>query len=268
MRGGSALLGLSLAIATSLTAAGAQPADLPIAPATTDEYPPGVAVAKTPAGGVYVDRRGLTLYGMDMRNVLRWAPDPAQYCKDECAAQWEPLLAPEGSIANIEFPSRGGRNIEAAPGMTSPQKAPDWTVIAGPQGPQWVYKGWHLVFTRRGSEPRSTGFDGAGDLTWNTLKFVPPVPKVTAPDGIVPAYAGDAYALVDPEGRLLFTGKCGKDCADWTPLPGAMASRGLGSWKVNPSGDVPQWTWKGRPVFVSRGSDPESVPKGGTILRP
>ena len=269
MRLRTAILGVSLTVAP-LAAGGihAQPADLPITPATTDEYPPGVSIADTPSGKVYVDRRGLTLYGMDMRTVLRWAPDPAQYCKDECAAQWEPLLAPDGSVPNIRFPGPRSRDGEAEPGMVQPQKAPDWTVIAGPQGPQWVYKGWHLAFTRRGSAPSSIEFDGAENLTWNTLKFVPPVPEIHAPDGIVPAYAGDAYALADGEGRLLFTGKCPKGCADWMPLAGAMASRGIGPWKVDLSGDVPQWTWKGRPVFVSRGPDPDSVPKGGTIIRP
>lgn len=253
--------------ALAMGTANAQPADLPIAPATTSEYPPGVSVANTTSGKVYVDRRGLTLYGMDMRTVLRWAPDPAQYCRDECAAQWEPLLAPQGATPNIRFPGPG-RGAEAQPGMFLPQKAPDWTVIAGPQGPQWAYKGWHLVFTRRGSAPRSTEFDGAENLTWNALKFIPPVPEIVAPPGIAPTYVEGAYALADSKGHLLFTGKCRKRCADWTPLPGAMASAGIGPWKVAPSGDVPQWTWKGRPVFVSRGSDPAAIPPGGTALRP
>lgn len=269
MHAPAALVGLSLAIASlAAGSAGAQPADLPIVPATTSRHPPGVSVAETPSGRVYIDRRGLTLYGLDMRTVLRWSPDPAQYCQNDCAAQWEPLLAPEGSIPNIRFPGPGGRGGEAQPGMVLPQKAPDWTVIGGPQGPQWVYKGWHLAFTRRASKPRSTEFDGAENMTWNTLKFVPPVPETSAPEGIVPAYVGNAYVLTDSGDRLLFTGKCKKDCSNWTPLAGASASRGIGAWKVDLSGDVPQWTWKGRPVFVSRGSDPESIPEGGTVLRP
>lgn len=269
MRLKMAILGLFLTVAPlPAGTASAQPADLPIAPATTQEYPPGVSVADGPSGQIYVDRRGLTLYGMDMRTVLRWAPDPAQYCQNECATQWEPLLAPEDAVPNIRFPGPRDDRGQAPPGMVLPQKAPDWTVIAGPQGPQWVYKGWHLVFTRRGSAPRSTEFDGAGSLTWNTLKFVPPVLEIQAPEGVAPAFVDGAYALTDSKGNLLFTGKCRKPCADWTPLAGAMASRGIGPWKVDPSGDVPQWTWKGRPVFVSPGSDPATIPDGGTVLRP
>ena len=59
------------------------------------------------------------------------------------------------------------------------QKAPDWTVIQGAQGPQWVYKGWHMVFVRKGEAPGSAAHEGDGNLSWNTMKFVPPVPKVT-----------------------------------------------------------------------------------------
>ncbi|NJM91282.1 MAG: hypothetical protein HC861_00080, partial [Rhodospirillaceae bacterium] len=57
---------------------------------------------------VYTDRRGLTLYGMDMRTVLRWSPDAALFCQSECQAQWQPLLAPPGTVPNIAFPRGGG----------------------------------------------------------------------------------------------------------------------------------------------------------------
>ena len=75
-------------------AAKAQPVDLPIPAATTSEYPPGVSVKQTKAGPVYVDAKGRTLYGMDMRVLIRWAPDPSKYCKEACAETWAPLLAP------------------------------------------------------------------------------------------------------------------------------------------------------------------------------
>ena len=57
-------------------------------------------------------------------------------------------------------------------------------MIAGPAGPQWVYKGWHTVYVRNGDGCASTRFDGAENQTWNTLKFVPPMPVVEAPAGI------------------------------------------------------------------------------------
>lgn len=245
----------------------AQPADLPIPPATTDTYPPGVKVGKTASGPVYVDRRGQTLYGMDMRTLLRWAPDPAQYCTGKCAEEWEPMLAPANAVPNIEFP-RSNRRREPGDPIFDNQRAPDWTVIRGAQGPQWVYKGWHMVFTRRGGKRGSTEFDGAQDFTWNTLKFVPPVPQVTAPPGVKPKFVAGAYALVDRDGRVLFTGACHSDCAAWKPLAGPMAGSGVGEWTIARTGDVAQWAWRGKPVFVRADGDPEAVPAGAQAVRP
>jgi predicted lipoprotein with Yx(FWY)xxD motif len=255
----------------------AQPVDLPVPPATTSEYPPGVKVAKSDSGPVYVDARGRTLYGMDMRTLIRWAPDPAQYCQDECATQWEPLLAPTGSLANIAYPKGFGDQQQkappqgqavAAPAMVQPQSAPDWTIIEGPQGPQWVYGGWHMVFTRKGEKRGQAQFDGAQDFTWNTLKFVPPVPKIEAPARVGTVLAGGQYAFADKDGRVLFTGKCKADCAGWVPLSGGMASRGIGNWTIGQTGERPQWLYGGKPVFVSQEVDPLKVPASATALRP
>lgn len=246
-------------------AALAQPADLPIAPATTASYPTGVRVKQMPGRAVYTSKAGLTLYGLDMRTVLRAGPDPALYCTGPCAEQWEPLLAPAGSAPNIKFPA-GFRSPPLPPGFVQPQAAPDWSVIRGAQGPQWVYKGWHLVFVRRGDKPGSTAFDGAERLSWNTLKFIPPVPKLIAPGGVQAVWFEGAYALADAKGRLLFSGKCAEACAQWEPFAGGMASTGLGQWKVGTAGDLPQWSYRAAPVYVA--PDAESVPAGGKVLRP
>ncbi len=254
----------------------AQPADLPISPATTSEYPTGIKIANSGAGKVYADKRGLTLYGMDMRTLIRWNPDPAKFCSAECAEQWEPLLAPKDAKPNIMFP-RGFGERRAAPGapppglpagFVGPQSAPDWTIIDGASGPQWVYKGWHMVFIRKGSKRGSSDLDGAEGGTWNTLKFVPPIPKLTAPNGIVLLFHGEAYALADKDGRVLFTGPCSGDCPGWKPLAGGMANRGVGEWTISVAGNGPQWFYRGKAVFVSQGDDPVSVPAGGTVLRP
>jgi len=263
-------LALGLAMVALPRTASAQPADLPIPAATTDRYPEGIRLGRADAGPVYVDRRGLTLYGMDMRTLLRWAPDPALFCKDACLDQWEPLLAPAGSQVNIRYPRNAGgqQRTEDGKEFVQPQKAPDWTVIQGPRGPQWVYKGWHMVFTRKGDRRGSSAFDGADGFTWNTLKFVPPVPKIAAPANVATAFVDGAYALTDTHGRVLFTGRCSHDCARWHPLPAALASRGFGDWKVVAGSDRPQWSWRGKPVFVSDEEDSKSVPAGGTVLRP
>jgi predicted lipoprotein with Yx(FWY)xxD motif len=197
-----------------------------------------------------------------MRAVLRWAINPALYCGPECLSDWEPLLAPAGSAANIAFPV-GNRadsepRTESGRQLLDPQKAPDWTIIEGPQGPQWVYKGWHMVFVRRGSAPGSTQFDGADGRIWNTLKFVPPVPKVVAPPTIAAQFVKGAYILTDRDGRTLFTGHCTSDCDRWRPLRAPMASLAIGSWQVSQGDDGAQWTVSGQTVFASREDDPLS----------
>lgn len=244
----------------------AQPADLPIAPADGSALPRGVSVRQVDGGQVYVDGKRRVLYGMDMRTVLRWAPDPAQYCTGACRDDWEPLLAPADAQPNVRFPRDVHRGVKDE-AFINPQKAPDWTVIAGPDGPQWVYKGWHMVFTRRGEEGRSAAFDGAGELTWNTLKFVPPPPAVTGPAGIAARFVAGRYVMVDGAGRALFTGTCAQPCA-WRPFAAPMAGRGMAAWSVLLTGDRPQWAHKGKPVFVAGQEDATAVPAGAQALLP
>lgn len=279
----AALLGPEVAIA--------QPVDLPLTPATTTTttttFPPGVAVAQAPAGPVYVDAKGRTLYGLDLRTLVRWGPNPALYCAERCG-EWTPLLAPTGAAIDIAYPQGSSERLreaiasgtearapastatapDAAPFYADPLKAPDWTVIAGPAGPQWVYKGWHMVYVRKGDGRASTRFDGAENLTWNTLKFVPSAPRVDAPAGVHSLLADGGYVLADKDGHALFTGTCTAPCAEWKPLAGGMASAGLGVWQVSLVGDRAQWTYRGHPVFVSQESEPARVPPATEALRP
>ena len=260
-------------IAAALTAlaappVSAQPADLPVPPATTTSYPAGVKIARLPSGAVYANRNGQTLYGMDMRTVLRWAPDAAQFCQAEGQKDWEPLLAPAGSAVNIQFPRGGGPNAQPPAGFVQPRTAPDWTIIAGPQGPQWVYKGWHMVYVRKGSRAGFTEFDGAHSSTWNTLKFVPPVPQVSAPMGIRPLFVAGEYVLADKDGRVLFTGACRSDCQSWTPLSARMAGTVTAPWSIDRQADRPQWLYRGKPVFFSPEGDPQLIPAGAQALQP
>ncbi len=244
----------------------AQPVDLPLVAASGEALPAGVKLAKTAAGSVYAARDGRTLYGLDLRTVLRAGPDAAQYCTGACAQQWEPLLAPPGATVNIAFP-RGFGSVRPA-GFVDPQKAPDWTVIEAAQGPQWVYKGWHLVFARKDDKRGSTAFDGAEGFTWNTLKYVPPVPVLVAPPGVAAIFDQGAYALAAGDGRLLFTGQCSGSCASWIPFGGGAASAGVGGWTVDRSGDSPQWAYRGARVFVASPTDPRTIPERAKVLRP
>lgn len=285
MRIGYAITAM-MALCMTASSAWAQPADLPIPAATTSDYPAGIHVGSAGGVPVYVDQAGRTLYGMDMRTLLRAGADTSKYCQADCAERWEPVLAPAGSKPNIMFP-RGfgdrqrppaaGGAPAAAPSsgaaaagteFVQNQKAPDWSIIEGPQGPQWVYKGWHMVYVRKGEAPGSATHDGDENMVWNTLKYVPPVPKLTAPVNVATAFVEGAYALVDNEGRLLFTGDCASDCADWRPLAGGVASRGLGDWAVSREADKPQWLYRGKPVFVAAGPSPDDMPAGAAVLRP
>ena len=285
---------LAMAASLAVVPAHAQPVDLPIPAASTDQYPPGVAVRQTAKGPVYADAQGHTLYGMDMRTLVRWSSDAAQYCQSPCAETWLLMLAPPGSKPNVVFPRgfgqaparpaaapgaaapaagaapapvRGGFNA-VPPGFIAQANAPDWTIIQGPQGPQWVYKGWHMVYTRKSERPGSTAYDGADNFTWNSLKFVPSVPKLTAPSSVATQFVDGAYALTDKSGRVLFTGTCATDCAGWVPLAAPMAGRGFGEWAISLASDNPQWTWRGKPVFISQEDNPAKAPASGTVLRP
>ena len=266
-----ASLALLATSAVFTDAALAQPADLPIPAATAAQYPPGVAVGAAGGSPVYVDGTGRTLYGMDMRTLLRFSVDASQYCQGVCAERWEPMLAPADAKPNVAFPRgfSGAASRQAAPSDIIPnQRAPDWTIIAGPQGPQWVYKGWHMVFVRKGDAPGSAAFDGADDRIWNTLKFIPPVPKLVAPANVGSAFVEGGYVLVGTDGRLLFTGLCGSDCSGWRVFSAAAASRGVGDWSVNRDADSPQWAYRGNPVFVAQTARAADLPPGATVLRP
>lgn len=245
----------------------AQPLDLPIPPATTTVLPPGITIRQTAAGMVYADARGLTLYGMDFRMLGGRTGQPAIFCRGDCAKLWEPLVPPP-SVTPVALPdprklAAGGKGKRAA--------VADWIVVEGAQGPQWLYKGWHLVFTRRGDRPGSTRWDGSDGWIWNTLKYVRPVPEPIAPTATAIRFVEGDYAFATREGLLLYSmhgRSCTRLCDTATPFKAGLANQGLGDWTVSRSGDVAQWVYQGRPVFVAEDKDSRSLPKGAVLLRP
>lgn len=289
------LIWMALATAPlAATGALAQPADLPIPAAASTELPAGISIAKTKSGSVYVDAKGHTLYGMDMRTLIPRTANSLKYCSGPCLDEWEPLLAPPDSKIDNSAAAdpynrilqaqgqgaggarQGGQGQQATGGgggnntgrsTGEAQNVPDWTVVDGPKGPQWSYKRWHLVFTHKGDKPGQIDKDGYDDHVWNTLKFVAPVPKLMAPTTVASARQGDSYVLTDKQGRLLFTGKCADNCR-WVPLQAGAAGTGVGEWTVDRSGDTPQWLYRGKPVYVSQEDDPLQAPAAGSALRP
>ncbi len=151
------------------------------------------------------------------------------------------------------------------------QDGPDWIVMQGPSGPQWVYKRVNLVFTHVGERPGTIGHEGEDALVWNSLKYVPAAPKIDAPADVTARLVDGRYLLVDGQDNLLVTHKgkaCGTACADWRVFPAGMARRGMGAWTVRPDGDRAQWAYRDRPVFTIAGDDPADIPAEAEPLIP
>ncbi len=158
---------------------------------------------------------------------------------------------------------------------------PDWAMVQGINGPQLMYKGWNLVFVRNGDAPGSTKWDGeAANVPnepairlWNALRYVPPVPKLVAPPNVAPLFIGGAYAMTDTRDHVLYVRdkpqKCNGACENPVPFRAGLVSQGIGDWTVSRAGEVAQWLYRGKPVFVSQGAPKSAdVPAGATILRP
>ena len=264
---GLTVLGIAL-LPASLPA---QPADLPIPSAVSTTLPPGISVRKTPIGDVYVDARGHTLYGMDMRGIGSRATENnptsnwMNYCSGPCTRDWQPVTPPPGTPPPLA-PNRGagGRGGAAAGGPP-----PDWTMVETDAGPQLMYKASHLVFVRKGEAPGSVRWDGHEGLIWNALRYIPPAPKLVAPPAVASAYIGGAYALVDKDRRVLYTCAAAAACRMGEALKAPSASQDVGAWTVSRNSDTAQWLYRGKPVFIGQAwPNSASVPAGAVVLRP
>jgi predicted lipoprotein with Yx(FWY)xxD motif len=238
----------------------AQPRFSPPRPANSNVLPPGISVKKTAIGDVYVDAKGRTLYGLDVVALFVEMRSPFTYCTGACEEMWEPVAAPAGT-------PQGPPNAPRFIGRGT-QSGPDWVAVNGAKGPQLLFKQGNLVFVRKDDVPGSTKWDGDKNYLWNALRYVPPIPKVKAPSGFSAAYIDGAYALADKDERILYTqdrpAKCVTPCI---PLKTGLVVSGSGEWTVSRTGEVAQWAYRGKPVYVSA---PKSagIPEGATILRP
>src|SRR5438128_916562 len=138
-----------VAMATAQLAAGAalaQPADLPIPAAVSNDFPAGISLAKTKNGTVYVDAKGHTLHGMDLRTLIPRTANGLKYCSGPCLDEWEPLLAPPGAKTDnsaavdpysqiLRAQGQGGQGQGAGAGQAGAQGQGGAQALGQGQGP-------------------------------------------------------------------------------------------------------------------------------------
>ncbi len=207
------------------------------------DYPAAVRLGQSPQGPVYVDTRKRTLYSMSLRWTKARSGVGIEYCGAACLAAWTPLAAPANA-----------------------RPVGEWSVIIGPAGPQWAYAD-NPVFVFK-ADPAPGALDGDGwDGLWSALFYVPPKPELVAPPGVAAKAVEGRNLLADATGHPLFTLGSGQPAAA-APFAAGMVSRPIGEWSVLRESDVPQWAWRGKPVFVSATPDPRLLPAGAEAILP
>jgi predicted lipoprotein with Yx(FWY)xxD motif len=112
---------------------------LALLPITAFAAPPAME-ADTALGPVYVDQKGMTLYTFDKDETGK------SNCYDDCAVNWPPLTAAEGSTPEGE-----------------------WTVIERTDGTsQWAYEGKPVYLWIKDMKPGDTTGDGVGGV-WHVV---------------------------------------------------------------------------------------------------
>ncbi len=101
----------------------------------------GIMTGDSSLGPVLTDANGMTLYIFDKDK------DGVSACYDECAANWPPLMAPEGAKAEGDY------------GITERK---DDTY-------QWTYKGMPLYTWVKDTKPGDVTGDGVKDV-WHAAK--------------------------------------------------------------------------------------------------
>lgn len=208
-------------------------------------YPAEVRVVPVSEGFRFVDPRGMTLYMLDPREARARAGNAMTFCKGECASRFVPLAA----------------GAEARPvGL--------WAPGEGAQGRQWAYRGSPVFTAVDDRKPGDSTGDGWQDVV-HPIAWVPATPAFTAPAPVVARYVKGHFYLADPAGHLLVT--CVKSeaaaCRGASPLAAGAAARGFAGWSPLATADGRQWTFRGKPVFVSAGSEPLAA-EGGDEARP
>jgi predicted lipoprotein with Yx(FWY)xxD motif len=210
--------------------------------------PPDVTVHRQLDQLVFADAKGMVLYFFDKDEDT---PGTSSCTLDKhCSRQWPPLIAP----------------ADAKP-------VGDWTVIKRPDGqPQWAYKGKPVYRYDDDITPGVASGDNARQL-WHTVAEPIPAPRATMPAGFRIVKAEDRWAFATHEGRVLYApppqAQCDDACrARWEAVPAPSLARKVGEWQPVLGADAsPQWSYRGRPVYVLRTGQSAAATEGANALQ-
>lgn len=215
-------------------------------------YPAGIQITASPkgeafpTGQIHVTSSGQTLYAISMRLARARSGEGLKYCVGPCATIWRPYT----TAAN-----------------TTP--VGHWTVVEGAEGPQWAYKG-NPVFTYvEDKAPGQAGGQGYQDL-FRVIQYIPARPKLTAPQPVAVAFHDGRYLLVEGSTHLLYVTDrpCADECPSDRPLAAGLSSQPVGGWSIVTVQDRQQWSYQGKPVFISAATRPSDLRADQRPLQP
>lgn len=204
--------------------------------------PAEVTIRETPAGQVFADTSGKTLYTYE---ADEFASDNQPACVAECARAWPPLVAPPNATG-----------------------AGDWTPVKRADGLlQWTVAG-KPVYTFA-TETGPSQILGARVAGWRLVKYVAPPPKLVTPGGVGMREIGSSYVLTDAQGHTLYArdGRCADACEHrWRPLLAPALAHGVGDWTLVARSDgLKQWAFAKSPVYTFAGDNQPGEVNGRNV---
>lgn len=209
--------------------------------------PPEITIQQTPAGPMFADTQGFTLYVTE-----RDAEPGKSSCVEACIAEWPPVRASADAKPFGEWslvPRTDGASQWAYRDRPlyryRREGRPGW---AEAQNDFWRYASV-VSFPVRGGRGRGRGFV---QIVAKTKISVPGVPG-----GIAGQMTPRGAVFTDAEGMTLYTpaprANCSGRCLDtWKPLRAPAAAVAVGNWTIIAGEDgTPQWAYQGRAVFRS-----------------
>jgi predicted lipoprotein with Yx(FWY)xxD motif len=234
---GTAILALSIVVAP----------DMLFAASTPSQLPPEVTVQREIDRLLFADAKGMVLYTYDRDEDT---PGTSNCTLDRhCSRQWPPLLASKDS-----------------------KPIGDWSIIRRQDGAQqWAYQGKPVYRYDDDLTPGVASGDNARRL-WHALALPLPVPDPLMPAGFQVMKSDQGWVFADHKGRALYAPmpqeQCDASCLErWEVVSAAMLAHQVGEWKpLRGTGETPQWSFKGRPLYVVRSGQPSAAVES-TALR-